>query len=145
MSPRRMMASLLLVFQVAGCYRWSPDQLTPDQAIQGRSVLVVRHERLGSNVDHVDTVGTPWVRNDSLFGIVADAAWAVPLEAVTEIRTESDSLIAKRIADWGANAALAAGVITGVLLVVAFCQAGDSDCSGQSTTYSPIKVTFWSQ
>jgi hypothetical protein len=122
------MASLVLVLQVAGCYRWNPDMLSPEQAIQGRDVLVVRWRDPDSKLD---TVRAPWVRNGRLGGTVADTPWAVPLGDVRELRTEGDSLVAERVLSQGAYYVVPLAVLMmGALVVVAICRQ-DGQCERQ--------------
>lgn len=108
MSPRRMIPSLLLLLPVLACTSWNPSRLIPEQAVKDQQdVRVLLSD--GSRVQ----VHDPWVRNDSLGGVVRDGAWAVPLIAVAEIRTTHLSL-------WKTIGLAVGGfyVVTGVAAIV---------------------------
>lgn len=112
MSPRRMICSLLLLLPALACTSWKPSRLIPEQAVKDRQDVRVQLSD-GSRVQ----VHEPWVRNDSLGGVVRDGAWAVPLIAVAEVQTTQVSLW-KTIGLAAGGVYVVTGVVTSVAAIV---------------------------
>lgn len=120
---RRSIGGILMTLQLAGCSTYQPSKLAPEAAVQERDEVRVRLTD-GSSVQ----LATPWVRDDSLGGLLVrgggayapsreTTAWAVPLDAVAAIEIKQFST--------GATIGWTLGIAGGLMLLGAMvCASG---------------------
>jgi hypothetical protein len=117
---RRPIALLLLVWFLPTCATYQTTELAPHEAVVGHEAVKVT---LADESSAEVTVWEPWVRADSIGGVVdRNDNWSAPLASVAVLKTKQ------------ANAWLTLGVVVGGAALalggfVLFCAA--SDCYNQ--------------
>ena len=113
----RVVGSILLAVQVAGCSTWRVEQVPPEQLLRDRAPTEVRVVRAdGSQL----VLGRPTISGDSLTGVGGGTPKGVPLADINTIAT--------RHGDAGKSVLLGLGIVGGVLAIAAVVYAANPPC-----------------
>jgi hypothetical protein len=114
---RRVVATVLLAAQIAGCSSWRMEQAAPEQVLHQRTPTEVRVTRAdGSQL----VLAHPSVSGDSLTGFSSGAPRGVPMADIGAIAT--------RHGNAGKSVLLGVGILGGAIAIGAIAYSASSPC-----------------